>query len=421
MTFPHARKIVLAYSGGLDTTVAIPWLMEKTGAEIVALLVDVGQPEDLSAAVARALAAGASKARRIDVRQEFATGYCLPALKANALYEGVYPLLSALSRPLIVEKLVEEARVEGADAVAHGCTGKGNDQVRFELSIAALAPDLKVLAPARHWGFTREDSLAYAKARGLGFFSAKKAPFSIDENLWGRAIECGALDDAWVEPPEEAFAVTAGLADVPATPDVLEIEFADGAPIALDGVPLGFPDLVSAVASRAGAQGVGRIDHVESRTVGIKSREIYECPAAIPLIAAHKALEAMVLTREEARFKAQVEAAWANLVYEGKWHTPLRVALDAFVAATQASVRGTVKLKLHAGAVAVAGRRSPLSLYDAGLANYGRGDPFDHAAADGFLKISAMEIATLARTRGAPAPLVEVHGHEAAHVAQPVA
>jgi argininosuccinate synthase len=421
MKFPKARKIVLAYSGGLDTTVAIPWLMEATGAEVLALLVDVGQPDDMPAAVARALSAGASKARLVNVRDEFAYGCCLPALKANALYEGVYPLVSALSRPVIVEKLVEEARAEGADAVAHGCTGKGNDQVRFELSIAALAPDLKVLAPARHWGFTREDSLAYAKSHGIGYSGAAKPPYSIDENLWGRAIECGALEDAWVEPPEDAYTLTAGPSTSSPVPDVATIEFADGAPIALDGIPLDFPDLIAALGERAGAQGVGRIDHIENRTVGIKSREIYECPAAIPLIAAHKALEAMVLTKDESRFKAQVDTAWAELAYEGKWHTPLRNALDAFIATTQASVQGAVKVRMHKGSVAIAGRRSPFSLYDAGLATYGKGDPFDHAAADGFLKIASMEIATLAKIRGSAAPLPEVQAHETAHVEQPVA
>ncbi|MHC4599001.1 MAG: argininosuccinate synthase [Planctomycetota bacterium] len=414
-------KILLAYSGGLDTTVAIPWLMEKTGADIVALGVNVGQPDDLEGAARRALDAGAVKASFLDAVDEYAAAYIVPAIKANALYEGVYPLLSALSRPLIVEKLVEAARAEGADAVAHGCTGKGNDQVRFELSLAALAPDLPVLAPARHWGFTRDDSLQYARERGLPVAGGDAPPYSIDENLWGRAVECGVLEDAWVEPPSDAFALTADPENAPDLFREVTVDFIEGIPSGLNGTPLDPVALVREAGRLAGIHGVGRIDHVENRTVGIKSREIYECPAAAVLIEAHEALEALVLPKDLARFKRDVDVRWAELVYEGRWHTPLKRALDAFLEYTQLKVTGSVRLKLGKGSLRVTGRKSPWSLYDEGLATYGAGDPFDHAASEGFIKITSMEIATLARTHpGVPLPL-EVGCHEELPVAEPVA
>jgi len=414
--FKNYKKIVLAYSGGLDTTVAIPWLIEKTGAEIVCVGVDVGQPEDLDASVDKALAAGAVKAYFINAKAEYADDYLLPALKANALYEGVYPLLSALSRPLIVEKLVEAVKAEGADAVAHGCTGKGNDQVRFELSFAALAPDLDVLAPARHWGFTREDSLKYATDHGIKV-DWDAPPYSIDENLWGKATECGALEDAWVEPPADAYTMTADPVSAPDQPFSFTVDFFEGIPVALDGSPLNPLDLIKKTGVLAGAHGVGRLDLIENRTVGIKSREVYECPAALTLIAAHKALESMVLTKGESFFKAKVETEWANLAYTGQWHTPLLKALDAFIEATQSKVTGTVRLKLFKGSVTVTGRKSPFSLYDEGLATYGEGDPFDHAASEGFIKISSMEIVTLAKAGGFQG---EVPSHEYQGVAEPV-
>jgi argininosuccinate synthase len=415
------EKILLAYSGGLDTTVAIPWLREKTGAEIYAMGVNVGQPDDLDSAAERALAAGAAQAWFEDATDEYAAAYILPAIKANAMYEGIYPLLSALSRPLIVERLVSAARGLGVDAVAHGCTGKGNDQVRFELSLAALAPDLEVLAPARHWGFTRDDSLAYARERKLPVGTGDGPPYSIDENLWGRAVECGVLEDAWIEPPADAFEVTADPESAPDASCELVVDFIEGIPSALDGTPLSPHALVFEAGKIAGAHGVGRIDHIENRTVGIKSREIYECPAATVLIAAHKALEALVLPKELARFKAGVDARWADLVYEGKWHTPLKRALDAFIEYTQLKVTGSVRLKMGKGWLRVTGRKSPWSLYDEGLATYGKGDPFDHAASEGFIKISAMEIATLARISPVCPPPLEVPCHESLPMAEPVA
>ncbi len=414
-------KIVLAYSGGLDTTVAIPWLKEQTGAEIVAFGVDVGQPDDLDAAVERALASGACEASFLDAKAEYVARFLHPAIKANALYEGVYPLLSALSRPLIVEKLVEKAHACGADAVAHGCTGKGNDQVRFEMSLAALAPDLPVLAPARLWGFTRDDSMAYARAHGLAVGDGKAPPFSIDENLWGRAVECGVLEDAWVEPPAEAFQITADPLDAPGEPAALTLDFIQGVPSALNGVPMDPLALVVEAGTIAGAHGIGRIDHVENRTVGIKSREVYECPAASVLLEAHKALEATVLTKDVAAFKANVDGLWAEAAYAGKWHSPLRRALDAFIQSTQIPVTGSVRLKLFKGHASVTGRKSPWSLYDEGLATYGDGDPFDHGASEGFIKIVSMEASTLAKTAGIPSPALEVQSHEACALAQPVA
>ena len=390
------KKIVLAYSGGLDTTVAIPWLEEKTGAEVIALGVDVGQPGDFSGAVKKALAAGAINAGFTDVKREFVEHFVFPCIRANGLYEGVYPLISTLSRPLIAGLLVSEARASGADAVAHGCTGKGNDQVRFEMALAALAPDLHVLAPARHWGFTRDDSRNYAAARNIPVDAGPGTPYSIDENLWGRAVECGVLDDAWQTPPEDAFELTKSPLEAPDTPETMIIDFEEGKPVALDGKALDPLTLVETVGARAGKHGVGRIDHVESRVVGIKSREIYEAPAAMPLIEAHKALEAMVLTRDELAFKAHVDASWSQLAYEGKWFSPLMEGLGAFIDKTQTRVTGSVKLTLFKGGMAVAGRKSPHSLYHEELATYGAADPFDHAAAEGFLKIFTLETSTLA-------------------------
>ncbi len=389
------KKIVLAYSGGLDTTAAIPWLIERTGAEVVAMGVDVGQPEDLDAAVEKAFAAGASKAFFIDARDEFASGYVFPAIKANALYEGEYPLVSSLSRPLIAGKLAETAVAEGADAVAHGCTGKGNDQVRFETTLAALAPRLEVLAPARHWGFSRDETLKFSQQHGIPV-EWETPPYSIDENLWGRAIECCALEDAWAEPMEDAFLLTADPFHAPDDSCTICLEFEKGLPVKIDGMPMGPQQIIRAVGKIAGKHGFGRIDMIENRTVGIKSREVYECPAALALIRAHKALESMVLTKAVSHLKAQIDTAWANMAYGGQWHTPLRKALDAFIGATQEQVTGTVRMRFYKGSMAVTGRKSPYSLYDEGIATYGAGDSFDHAAADGFLKILTMETRTLA-------------------------
>jgi argininosuccinate synthase len=391
-------KIVLAYSGGLDTTVAIPYLKEKTGAAIYAVGVDVGQNEDLEPLRKKGLSAGAEKCQFVDATEEFADGYILPSLKANALYEGEYPLLSALSRPIICAKLAEAAVEYGADAVAHGCTGKGNDQIRFEMGLAALVPDAAVLAPARHWGFTRDDSMAFAEAHGIKV-NTKKSTYSIDENIWGRAIECGDMEDAWLEPPNDAFTMTKSVAEAPDEPEYLTIEFDKGVPVAVNGKPYNFLNLVAVVNKIAGEHGIGRIDHVESRVVGIKSREVYECPAAMTLIAAHKALEKMVFTRDLVSAKAHVDAQWAALVYEGKFFSQVMNALNAFIENTQKLVNGTVRLKMFKGGLAVVGRKSPNSLYDAGLATYGAADPFDHSASEGFVKIYAMETATLARMK----------------------
>lgn len=418
MKFGKHNKIVLAYSGGLDTTVAIPWLKEQTGAEVIALGVNVGQPDDFDAAVKKALGAGASKALFIDAKAEYAEECVLPALKANVMYEGVYPLLSALSRPIIVKKMVEEAHKSGADAVAHGCTGKGNDQIRFDMQTKALDAELAVLAPARHWGFSRDDSVAYGKAHGLQV-EEKKNPYSIDENVWGRAIECGLLEDPWIEPASDAFKLTVDPENAPDKPETVVVEFVKGKPVAINGKPMNLLELIEEMNKIAGAHGVGRIDHVESRVVGIKSREIYECPAAVALITAHKALEASVLTREEIAFKHVVDGKWADLAYEGKWFSPLMNALNAFIETTQQNVTGKVKLKLYKGKVSIAGRKSPFSLYDEKLATYAKGDPFDHSASEGFSKIYTMETAVISKMNKLTSLGVEEKKDETSDMAVP--
>jgi argininosuccinate synthase len=383
----NRTKVVLAYSGGLDTTVAIPWLKERKAADVVAVTVDVGQPVDLEQVRARALASGASTAVVVDARREFAEEFLAPALRANVLYEGVYPLSTALARPVIARHLVEVARSEGASSVAHGCTGKGNDQVRFDLSTAGLAPDLEVIAPAREWNMSREDEVAYAQAHGIPVASGARTPYSTDENLWGRSVECGILEDPAVEPPEEVYAWTADPAAAPETPTYVRVTFEHGVPVALDGTDLPFQELIVRLNRTAGAVGVGRIDHVESRVVGIKSREVYECPAATVLIQAHQALEALVLPRDLLDFKRGVEQRYAGLVYDGLWFSPLRTALDAFVGATQDRVTGEVAMKLFKGSARVAGRRSPYSLYQHGLATYSAGDRFRQEMAEGFIYV----------------------------------
>jgi argininosuccinate synthase len=360
--------------------------------------VNVGQNEELAPLKEKGLAAGAEKCEFIDATEEFASDCILPSLKANALYEGEYPLLSALSRPLICKKMAEAAIEYGADAVAHGCTGKGNDQVRFEMGLATLVPDAAVLAPARHWGFTRDDSMAFAEAHGIKV-NAKKSVYSIDENIWGRAIECGAMEDAWLEPPNDAFTMTNSISAAPDEPEYIAIQFAGGVPVAVNGKHYNFLELIEKVNNMAGAHGIGRIDHVESRVVGIKSREVYEAPAAMALIKAHKALEKMVFTRDLVAAKAEVDAKWATLAYEGKFFSQVMHALDAFIEDTQTLVNGTVRMKMLKGSLTVVGRKSPNSLYDAGLATYGAADPFDHSASEGFVKIFAMETATLARMK----------------------
>ena len=380
-------RIVLAYSGGLDTSVAIGWLSEQTGAEVIACAVDVGQGgEDLQTIRKRALACGAVEAVVVDARDEYAERYCLPALQANALYMDRYPLVSALSRPLIVRHLVAAAREHGADAVAHGCTGKGNDQVRFEVGIGALAPELAVLAPVRDYAWTRDQAISYAEARDLPIDVTKRSPYSIDQNVWGRAVETGFLEDIWNGPTEDVYSYTDNPAE-PREPDELVLTFASGVPVAIDGRPVTVLQAITELNRRAGAHGVGRIDLVEDRLVGIKSREVYEAPGAIALITAHQELENVTVERDLARFKRGVEQRWGELVYDGLWFSPLRQAIDAFVAESQQPVSGDVRLLLHGGRAVVTGRRSSSSLYDFNLATYDAGDTFDQSLATGFVRL----------------------------------
>jgi argininosuccinate synthase len=380
-------RVVLAYSGGLDTSVAIPYLAEKTGAEVIAVAVDVGQDgEDLGVVRERALACGAVEAEVVDAREEFAADYCLPAVRANALYMDRYPLVSALSRPLIVKHLVTAAKRHGGTIVSHGCTGKGNDQVRFEVGIGALAPDLKVVAPARDFAWTRDKAIRYAEEKGLPIDVSHASPYSIDQNLWGRAVETGFLEDIWNAPIEDLYAYTANPAE-PRDPDEVVITFDAGVPVAIDGDPVTPHQAVVELNRRAGAQGVGRLDMVEDRLVGIKSREVYEAPGAIALVTAHQELENVTVERDVARFKRTVDQRWGELVYDGLWFSPLRAALDAFIDQTQRHVSGEVRLTLHGGRAVVTGRRSEASLYDFGLATYDTGDTFDQGLAKGFVQL----------------------------------
>jgi argininosuccinate synthase len=382
-----SERVVLAYSGGLDTSVAIGWLTEQTGGDVVAVAVDVGQGgEDLEAIRQRALGCGAAEAVVVDARAEFAEEYCLPALRANALYMDRYPLVSSLSRPLIVKHLVAAAREHGATSVSHGCTGKGNDQVRFEVGLAALAPDLKVLAPVRDSGMTRDKAIAFAEEHGLPIDVSKRSPYSIDQNLWGRAVETGFLEDPWNGPTEELYSYTR-TPDTTRPADEVVIGFADGRPTTIDGRPVSMLEAVTELNQRAGAHGVGRIDLVEDRLVGIKSREIYEAPGAIALIAAHQELENLTVERELARFKRIVDQRWAECVYDGLWYAPLTRALTAFVDAASRHVSGEVRLSLHAGRATAVGRRSDASLYDYNLATYDAEDAFDQTLAKGFIEL----------------------------------
>jgi len=398
------KRVVLAYSGGLDTSVAVKWIGEEWGAEVVALAVDVGQgvDDDWDTIRARALAAGAVEAFVVDARAEFAEDFVTPALRANALYEGKYPLVSALSRPVIVRHLVRAARQHNADAVAHGFTGKGNDQVRFEVSTRALAPDLEVLAPVRVWGLTREDSIEYAAKHGIPIRVRKDSPYSVDENLWGRTIECGILEDPWIEPPEEVYALTTKATDAPREPREVVIGFEGGVPVSLDGTATPLHELVPAVSEAVGAYGWGRIDMVENRRVGIKSREIYECPGSLALLLAHADLESITLERDLMREKARLEPRYAELVYDGLWHSPLRRSLDAFVGASQAPVTGEVRLRLEPGRCFVAGRRAEHGLYDYELATYAAEDAFRHEDAAGFVRLWGLGVETVARKQGTP-------------------
>jgi argininosuccinate synthase len=380
-------RVVLAYSGGLDTSVAIPYLAEKTGAEVIAVAVDVGQGgEDLEIIRQRALACGAVEAEVVDAREEFAADFCLPALRANALYMDRYPLVSALSRPLIVKHLVAAAHKHGGTIVSHGCTGKGNDQVRFEVGIGALAPDLKVIAPARDYAWTRDKAIGYAEEKRLPIDVNHKSPYSIDQNVWGRAVETGFLEDIWNGPIEDVYSYTADPT-VPREPDEVVITFEKGLPVAIDGKPVTPFEAIIEMNRRAGAQGVGRLDMVEDRLVGIKSREVYEAPGAIALITAHQELENVTVERDVARFKKGVDQRWGELVYDGLWFSPLKQALDAFIDETQQFVTGEIRMTLHGGRATVTGRRSAASLYDFSLATYDSGDMFDQSLAKGFVQL----------------------------------
>jgi argininosuccinate synthase len=381
------ERVVLAYSGGLDTSVAIGWIAEQTGAEVIAVAADVGQGgEDLDVVRERALGCGAVESVVLDLKEEYAEGYCLPALKANALYLDRYPLVSALSRPVIVKHLVEAARYHGATTVAHGCTGKGNDQVRFEVGIGALAPDLQVLAPVRDSGMTRDKAIAFAEEKGLPIDVSKRSPYSIDQNLWGRAVETGFLEDIWNAPIEDVYSYTADPA-LPRDADEVVIGFLQGTPVSIDGRAVTPLEAVLELNRRAGAQGVGRLDLVEDRLVGIKSREIYEAPGAIALITAHQELENVTVERDLARFKKSVDQRWGELVYDGLWFSPLKRALDGFVEEANSHVTGEVRVTLHGGRAVVTGRRSDESLYDYELATYDSGDVFDQSLAKGFVTL----------------------------------
>jgi argininosuccinate synthase len=389
------QRCVLAYSGGLDTSVAIPWMREHLGTEVIALSIDLGEARDLRSVQERALRTGAVAAYVVDARRLFVENFAVPSLMAGALYEGVYPLATALGRPLIAKLLVDLAREEGAGAVAHGCTGKGNDQVRFDVAVAALAPELTVLAPVRDWDMGRPDELRYAAERGIEVPVTAASPYSVDANLWGRSIEAGVLEDPWEEPPRDVFAWTADPEEAPSEGVAVEIGFEQGRPVTLDGERLAAEVLVERLNALGGAHGVGRIDHVENRLVGIKSREVYEAPAATVLFAAHQALESLTLARDVMRFKRIVAEEWARLVYDGLWFSALRHDLWAFVRSTQEFVTGEVRLRLQRGSLRVVGRTSPQSLYRHELATYDRAqDHFHHASARGFIELFGLPLRT---------------------------
>ena len=394
-----AEKVVLAYSGGLDTSVIIRWLMDK-GYEVVTLTIDLGNQPKLDEIRERALKIGAVKAVVIDARQQFVEHFVWPALRANAWYEGVYPLATALGRPLIAKLLVDVAHDEGAQAVAHGCTGKGNDQVRFDVSVGALAPHLKVLAPVREWEMkTRTDEIEYAARHGIPVPATKENPYSVDENLWGRSIEAGILEDPWVAPPEDVYLWTKSVKDAPNEPTYVEIEFEKGVPVGLDGEALGPLAIIERLNTLAGANGVGRIDHLENRLVGIKSREVYEAPAGVTLLRAHRHLEQMTLAKDQVMFKDKMSQDYAMLVYNGLWFTAHHQDLAAYVTSTQRHVTGTVRMELYKGQCKPHGVKSPYSLYNPALATYEAGDMFDHGAAVGFIGIYGLPVRVQAQTQ----------------------
>lgn len=397
-------KVVLAYSGGLDTSVSIKWLEEKYGLKTVAMTADVGDGKDTAAIKERALKAGALDCYVVDAKKDFALNYCWPALKANALYMGKYPLSAGLSRPLIVKYLVEVAEKEEAVAVAHGCTGKGNDQVRFDVSTTALNPALKVIAPVREWPMSREDEIEYAHKHNIPIPVGKKSPYSIDQNLWGRSIECGVLEDPWNEPPEDIYIWTVNPGQAPDQPTYVEIGFEKGIPVSLNGVEMDAVDLILTLHDMAGQNGVGRIDMVEDRLVGIKSREIYEAPAAVVLIAAHRELENLTLSRETLQLKPMLEQKYAEIIYNGLWYSQVKEAIDAFIDQTQATVTGTVRMKLWKGQAIPVGRKSPYSLYDFSLATYDKGDAFSHDSAVGFIELWGLPTKVYATMKKGTAP-----------------
>ena len=385
-----SEKVVLAYSGGLDTSVAIQWIKEKYGFDVVTLTVDVGQADDIGEVERKSKVVGAVKHYTIDAKREFVEGYVFPAIKANALYEWKYPVSTALARPLIAEKLVEVAHKERAVAVAHGCTGKGNDQVRFDVTIKALDPKLRIIAPAREWKLSREQEIDYAEKHGIPIPVDLENPYSVDQNIWGRSIECGILEKPGSEPPSDVYEWTNAPQDAPDNPEYVTIEFEGGVPIAVNGKRMTPIEIVKKLNYIGGKHSVGRIDHIEDRLVGIKSREVYECPAAVILIEAHRELEKLVLTRHEVWFKQQIDTEWTNLVYTGLWDDPLKEDLDAFIQKTQEHVSGEIRLKIFKGSVSVVGRMSPLSLYDTALATYDASSTFDQTWSNGFIEIWAM-------------------------------
>ena len=401
-------SVVLAYSGGLDTSVAIRWIKEQYNLDVITLTIDIGNARDLPAIAARAQQIGAVKAMVVDARADLMRYFVWPALQAGAIYEGSYPLATALARPLIARLLVEVARAEGAIAVAHGCTGKGNDQVRFDVSINTLAPDLKIIAPVREWSMTRDSEIAYANEHAIPINVSIANPYSVDQNLWGRSVECGVLEDPWAEPPEDVFAWTANPdGDEHIEPTYLEVTFQHGIPVALNGEDIDAVLLVETLNKLAGKYGIGRIDHIENRLVGIKSREIYEAPAAVVLHTAHQALESLTLGRDQARFKEMVAAEYARLIYNGQWYSALHQDLAAYVQSTQRFVSGTVRVKLSRGHCAIVGRRSEHSLYNHSLATYDSGDQFDHNAALGFIKLWSLPLFTQAQAQLLPSVGIE--------------
>ena len=392
------QKIVLAYSGGLDTSVAVPWLKENYDADVITCTIDLGMV-DLETIRQRAYAVGAAEAVTVDARATLVSEFLWPALRAGAIYEGQYPLATALGRPLIARCLAEAAERHGAQAIAHGCTGKGNDQVRIEVGVATLTPGIKVIAPIREWGMNREDEVEYARQRSLPI-APSNSKYSTDENLWGRSAEAGELEDPWAEPPEDAYEWTVNPGAAPDAPAYVEIRFEEGIPIAVDGERMAGVNLITHLNELAGRHGVGRIDHVENRLVGIKSREVYESPAAVTLHTAHRALETMTLSREQSRFKERVAQEYADLVYNGLWFTAHRRDLDAYVASTQRHVTGEVRMRLHKGDCVAAGRRAERPLYNYGLATYDRADEFDHTAAQGFIELFGLPSRTQRRQQG---------------------